>query len=265
MLAACKSIADRVRFHTVRRKGMSRRSPDIVVPSRLLRRLGLDHLVVPAAGREDSFDEFATIFRSNVTFAHETWLPDTLALFRRFRLAKVGVTGGGSEVARGLYRDRTSLSHREVTPAVLASVMRMGDSDYAIELFGKWLSGIGNTYNLNLRDLFYWEQIAGNWLAVNQAEFDIAWQEIFTPYNCRRVLVTLLSAGEEYRSWPDYVLYRSAISHLWPDVLKVPINPQDRPPRRTVREVLRSTKLWRVVRPWVKRPHPHAARARPGQ
>lgn len=229
---------------------MPERSPDIVVPSRLLHQLGMDHSVVTAAsGSEEIFHEFAGIYRSNVSFAHEIWLPDALAIFQRFGLAKAAVTGSGSEVGRRYY-GLASIADVEVTPAHVAALARMDGSDYATEFFGKWLSGIGNTFNLNVLDLFYWEQRVGNWLAMCQSEFDVAWQEIFTPFNCRRLLVTLLSVGEEYRRAPNYQLYKEVILNLWPEVLSVPINPQM---RRPPLQVLKSSRLGKAVRPLVKR------------
>jgi hypothetical protein len=42
--------------------------------------------------------------------------------------------------------------------------------------------GFGDLYNFTMRDMLYWEQRAGNWLSMCQAEFDLAWKETFTPY-----------------------------------------------------------------------------------
>ena len=55
-------------------------------------------------------------------------------------------------------------------------------------------------------------------------EADIA-HEIFLPYNCRRLLLTLLSAEEKYRMPPEFELNRRLADHMWPETLDVPINP----------------------------------------
>jgi hypothetical protein len=58
-----------------------------------------------------------------------------------------------------------------------------------------------------------------------QKEFDVAWSEIFSPYNCRQLLMAMLGVKNSYRRAPSYKLYRELILHLWPDVLQAPINP----------------------------------------
>jgi hypothetical protein len=102
----------------------------------------------------------------------------------------------------------------------------MGNDVFATRSFEKWLNGINDTFNYDVFDLFYWEQRCGNWLAMSQLEFDIAWKDIFTPFNCRELLVTMLAAKEKYRKPPKYKLYWEVMSQLWPEVLSVPINPQ---------------------------------------
>ena len=65
-----------------------------------------------------------------------------------------------------------------------------------------------------------WESDYRNWLAMTQLEFDIAWRETFTPYNCREVFATTLGVDERwYRKAPDYVLFRRAIRKAWPELL----------------------------------------------
>ena len=88
---------------------------------------------------------------------------------------------------------------------------------------------MGNTYNIHILDLFYWEHWAGNFAAMSQAEWDIV-QEVFTPYNCRRLLTNMLSVDERLRDHDETVFYRELINELWPEVLSEPINPPYRPP-----------------------------------
>jgi hypothetical protein len=99
---------------------------------------------------------------------------------------------------------------------------------FALKHFDNWLSDLGDTHGINVLDLFEWEQGHGNWLAMTQLEFDSAWRDIFTPYNSRDVLVTLLSVDESYRRKPEYRLFRDLMARLWPEVLREPINPERR-------------------------------------
>ena len=92
----------------------------------------------------------------------------------------------------------------------------------------KWIAKVGSTYNIPLDNLFYWEQRCGNWAAMCQMEFDTAWNDIFTPFNCRNLLLDILSVDERYRKRPNHLLYRKIMKKLWPEVLKFPINPHTR-------------------------------------
>jgi len=104
----------------------------------------------------------------------------------------------------------------------------MGHEPFAVHYFEKWLADVEVRHGVKLLDLFEWEQGHGNWLAMTQLEFDIAWREIFTPYNCRAVLTTMLGVDERYRRTPDYLLFRRVIEKLWPDVLLELIKPRAR-------------------------------------
>ena len=87
------------------------------------------------------------------------------------------------------------------------------------------MAEVSQQHYVKLLDLLEWEQDHGNWVAMTQLEFDIAWREIFTPYNCRQVLATLLGVDERFRKAPDYLLFQRAILKAWPELLSEPINP----------------------------------------
>jgi hypothetical protein len=108
---------------------------------------------------------------------------------------------------------------------MLSQAVGMGTHRFVIKHFNNWLKGPDRTNNVNIADLFQWEHAHGNWLAMTQLQFDLAWHEIITPYNCRDVLTTFLSVPEQYRKRPNYALYRTLIETLWPELLSVPINP----------------------------------------
>jgi hypothetical protein len=78
---------------------------------------------------------------------------------------------------------------------------------------------------VNTLDLFEWEQECGSWLAMTELEFDIAWRDIFTPFNNRELLMATLSTPTRWRKGPDYPLFRRLIERLWPELLQYPINP----------------------------------------
>ena len=113
-------------------------------------------------------------------------------------------------------------------PGHLARLQSMGQNEFAMRYFSEWLQGLSNVHNVKVLDLFEWEQGHGNWLAMTQLEFDSAWRDIFTPYNCRNVLTTMLSVDEKYRKAPNYELFLALIRKLWPETLCEPINPQNK-------------------------------------
>ncbi len=221
VLAASKEIRDKVSYVTVRQVGMPENHADIIVPALLASKLGLKHDIVEAPPAMDV--EFMSVFQNNVSFPHKKWGPDAQAIMEYNRHSKVTVTGSASEVARCFYRPRS----RQITPQSLSSLV-MGNHLFAVEPFKNWLNGLNDTFNYDKFDLFYWEQRAGNWLAMCQSEFDVAWKDIFTPFNCRELIVGMLAVEEKYRKPPTYELYREIISQLWPEVLSAPINPHKR-------------------------------------
>jgi hypothetical protein len=224
VLASSKEISNKVAYMTVRQIAMSEDHPDIRIPSLLLSKLGLKHDIVKSTYIMK--DEFITIFKKNVPLAHYIYVPDAHAIFNYYSQDKVVVTGGASEIGRWSVREGLKKSRKEeVTAQDLSMLQKMGKNHFAINCFDSWLSRLGEIHNVHILDLFDWEQGHGNWLAMCQLEFDIAWKDIFTPFNCRNLLISMLSTEEKYRKPPRYLLFEKLILNLWPEVLSIPINP----------------------------------------
>jgi hypothetical protein len=229
LLAAARNVRDRVSFVSVRQSKMSDHHPDVTVPARLLQRLGLPHQIVSSAAT--TTPDFSSRFKHAVYLAHEHYGPDAEAILRSFSRSKVALTGSGAEVGRCAFRDALRRSDkRTITAKHLSELQRMGHEPFAVRNFENWLADAAARHNVKLLDLFEWEQGHGNWLAMTQLEFDSAWREIITPYNCREILTTLLAVDERYRRAPHYTLFRLLIRRLWPEVLSEPINPKERWP-----------------------------------
>jgi hypothetical protein len=206
---------------------MSECAMDISTAERLAARLGLEHQVIRAPVTTSA--AFSYVYKRSVCFAHKHYAADAEAIFNFTQARKVALTGSGAEVGRCSFRSQLPLSRwRRVTARDLARLQRMDALPFAVRHFEYWLSDLGDTHAINVLDLFEWEQGHGNWLAMTQLEFDSAWRDIFTPYNSREVLVTLLSVDEHYRRKPNYSLFRDLMLRLWPEVLSEPINPERR-------------------------------------
>lgn len=225
VLAVSREISDRISYVTIRQARMADDHPDVVVPARLLERLALPREVVRA--RASMSPAFSWSYKRSVFLAHDHYGADAEAILRRFGRRKVVMTGSGAEVARCSFRDRYALARwRRPSARDLARLQQMGEHPLALRHFAEWLGDARNHHGVPLLDLFEWEQGHGSWLASTQLEFDIAWRDIFTPYNCRAVLTALLGVEERYRKAPHYILFRRITETLWPDLLSEPINPR---------------------------------------
>ena len=223
VLAASKDIRHQLSYMTLRQAGEPDDDPDITVASKIASKLQLRHQVVSAHQTVD--ENFRELFTKHSMPAHDVWLLDAQAILDFYKLDKVVVTGSASETARCFYKRLPRYLKWKMTGDYLASLASM-KHPFAVAEFNSWLAGVPRTQMVDSLDLFYWEQRAGNWLAMCQAEFDTAWSENFTPFNCRLLLENMLSTQQIYRQSPNYVLYKELISTLWPEVLEEPINPQ---------------------------------------
>lgn len=227
VLAASREIRHRVSFATIRQSRMPDGSPDIAVPSALLSRLGLEHEVIHSP--VSATPEFARVFMSSSYLAHAYYAADAESIWRRYKRTKVAVTGSGGEVARCPHREELPWFDRKRACAAYLSRIQSGTRDtFAMRHLQRWLDDVGSGHGINKLDLFEWEHECGSWLATTQLEFDIAWKDIFTPFNCRELLVTMLSVPTRYRKGPDFPLFQRVIQQLWPEVQDAPINPHRR-------------------------------------
>lgn len=143
----------------------------------------------------------------------------------------VCVKGDAAEIAKGYFR-LSKTTGPQISPQDLAQLSGFGESDFVVRAFDKWLRNL-EAHNVNIFDLYGWEQDAGNCVAMIQAECDIV-HESFSPLNCRAVLTTMLSVDEKHRRAPEFRMYREMIETLWSDTLAVPVNPPERPRLRDI-------------------------------
>jgi hypothetical protein len=232
VLAAVKDIKTEVSYFTwnlaIQQTGIEQTpDPDLAVPPRLLSKLGKTRRLLHVPEHMDP--DFERIYFQNVSMAHKCWGIVGEALFRSLDPSVVRVAGDGSETVRQQYRPCSRWN--TTTPDTLADFARTKQK-FAIAEFGKWLRGVPKDMGFDLLDLFYWEQKAGQWLAMGQSEWDIV-GESFMPFNCRALLATLLSTDVAYRVGPRYELYRALLKELWPEVLSEPVNPHKDSSTRT--------------------------------
>lgn len=223
VLAASKSIRQELSYVSVKQVGMQTDHADLMIPANLLRKLELPHEVIHVQpGMSDAFRE---VYDKSVFLAHAHYGPDAEALLGHFGRAKVAVTGSGSEICRGDARFGISFLENKPSPEFLAREHIGGLHPFTIQNVQEWCAAAPHDCGIELLDLFEWEQGSGNWLAMTQLEFNIAWRDIFTPFNCRDVLISLLAVPEQYRVSPACRIYHELIGRLWPEVMNEPVNP----------------------------------------
>lgn len=241
VLAACKGMEQSISYVTVRQASMRNEHQDLIVPASLLETLALPHDIVRASGTMSA--EFSRRFKKNTAFAHDLYGSDVEAILNYFGRSKVALTGSGAEVGRCSFRAQLpGIKERDIGPAELAMLQKMGSNSFALAHFSTWLAGATDRHGIHVLDLFEWEQGHGNWLAMTLLEFDMAWRDIFTPFNCRNVLTVMLGVDEVYRSEPDYVLFKKTIRKLWPEILSMPINPGHK--KSTAKKLRQKLKFW---------------------
>jgi len=234
--AMTKAICHESEFVTVRQRKMQDDHADITVPARLARKHGLRHVVVkPQISMSATFARLFkdNVFKDNVFMATDMFGPDAEAIIGRLHRERAVMTGSAAEIGQCFYRNRLAGDRYNgpVDASDLAAIQRVEGQPFALKHYQAWLDSAAQRQDVKLLDLFYWENSHGNWLAMTQLQFDIAWREIFTPYNCRDVLEAFLTVDEADRIPPRYVLYRDMIARVWPELLDEPFNPhQSGPP-----------------------------------
>lgn len=236
LLAASKAIRHQLYYFTMMFWDLNRASPDILVPSRLLSRLGLPHHVIRCPSRMER--GFKAIHRRSVTSAHDVYGAIAQGLYHHYPSDKVCMKGTAIPITYHRYRlrlqgRRQKAGENGIDPQSLAW-LTMREDEFALAAFDRWLSGTSRT-NVDVLDLFFWEDREGNWAAMTQSESDIV-HEVFVPYNCRLFLVNMLSIPKSYRSQPAVAIVETLTRHLWPEVLSEPIDP---PEQQTIVSIAR--------------------------
>lgn len=244
MLAAARPVAREVLFVTSKKRGMQESDPDLVIARRLAATLGLQHRVIDSDCRLRP--DFRELYVSSNVLCHEKWVYGSQAVLDELNLEKTAVGGHVVEIAR-----QSKMGHNSglggietFTPEALARATGFGQNALIVQTMERWVNGLGEIHNYDPRDLLYWENRLGSWLASSQQEFLLAWDKIFPPFNCRRVLETALSVDPRLRGEPHYPFFRTVITKLWPECLRETINPKPPVPwakraRRGVRKTIK--------------------------
>lgn len=223
VLAASKVIRERLSYVSVRQVGMRADHADLMIPAKLLDKLDLPHEVLHV--QPEMSDAFRQVYKKSNILAHAHYGPDAEAILGHYGRTKVALTGSGSEICRTDMRLGIPWLENQPSAEFLAMQHIGGLHPFTIQSVREWCASAPHDCGVELLDLFEWEQGHGNWLAMTQLEFNIAWRDIFTPFNCHDVLTTLLAVPKRDRESPANRIYRNIIGRLWPEVMEEPVNP----------------------------------------
>ena len=223
LLAGSRNVYDRIYYFTMIYWDMDKNSADVKIPRKLLSKLGIEHHIIECPSSMEKW--FKEIYDGNVSLHHDVYGVIAQGMHEHYPKERVCVKGNAIPITKCVYaRKLSSDERRNITSLTLARLTGMGDSKFVLKSLDDWISGAQDRHEVDLLDLFFWENREGNWQAMSQLEWDIV-QEVFVPYNCREFLVNMLSVEERFRRGPDCTGYRMMISKLWPEVLSEPINP----------------------------------------
>jgi hypothetical protein len=219
LLAAAYHVRDRLYIYSNKMQNLNDKSADIAIPKQLLKNLDLKfNIVDPYVSIEE---EFKKVYFSNNPLASAYYMPVIYNYYINFS-NKVNIPGNNVADQEYIF----TILNKKLTAGDLTEISGLGKYEFANKYFLKWFSEAYEKclqFNIHPMSLFYWEHRLTNAMQT-QMDKDIAQDEI-NPFNSRLLISQYLSVKPRDNISPDYRLHRAMMKNLWPDVLKVPINP----------------------------------------
>ena len=225
LLAACKNVKDKIQFYVCAGPELSDGHPDIVVPLRLSKRLGLNFQVLRV---EELKREFLDVYTREHIFPRIAYNTNYIQYhyYNDRQDNIINVTGSVAEVFRCFYGYTNCKINEKM---LLCFSGYFNKSDYVKEEIANWLDGVkefSEQFEIPILDLFYWEQRMGNWGALYPSEQDIAIEE-FSPFNNKDMLLSILRINRRKRASPNFSFIYKLIEILWKEATVEPIDPGD--------------------------------------
>ena len=245
-LAASRPIASDVMHFSMRYWNMPEDHRDLDVPARLLPMLGLSHQVIRCPVRMDP--AFERLYMRSVAAAHYAYgvIAQGMHAYGLDDYVVVQSNIAGAPKASKVL----PLSHAwPVRPRDLLQLAGLKTNRFMADSVREWLATTTpHVMGFNLSEIFQWEERLGSWSAASHHEWDIV-MDTFDPMNCRSLMALVLSVPREQRSFPDYMLHRTAIERMWPEALAVPVNPERRAAGLArARQVVTGSRPYRILR-----------------
>ena len=216
LIAASVGIHDKIGFYTLAYPGIERF--DLHTPARLAEAFGLNYMTLQFEQPDNNFLESFDFLASRMVRGQCRL---NAVSYLRFPSNAMFVEGTASEIIRCFYY-RNGNHPQRVNAAALANRAGFGDAPAALLAFETWLENAPDDVGINMLDLFYWEQRVGNWSAADYQTQEVV-RRVFSPFNCRQLLIVGLGTPVEARRDP-YELHRRICKQLLPDILRFRFN-----------------------------------------
>jgi len=193
---------------------------DLDVPKKLLKKLNLEFHLENLKGGVD--DDFRKIYLENNPLASEVFLP---AIFNYYRKHSTKLNLPGNFPPAGV--SHFKLRRKDYTGDFLMKLYGLDKYRYAARSYDDWLSSsreICWESNINIIELFYWEDRLANWGTQIQTDKDISQEEV-NPFASRYLSEIFFSVRYKDRLPPTIKFSRAVIQVLWPETLSMPVNP----------------------------------------
>ena len=194
---------------------------DLTIPRSLTKKFNMNFQLLQC---QDSDLELLDIFRKNTGYT--VWDAGSIMLSPLNKLPDDAtiVTGLVGEVFRSFYKPKLGKvgNTEELTAINCAEMCEYSNNPYAVEAFSKWFLSLPTNCGIDILDLLYWEQRAGNWAACAQNGLNTFVNSV-PPLNCRELLEIGVSVPEKFKDSP-YFLARKICEISEPGVLTFPFN-----------------------------------------
>ncbi|MEI7635680.1 MAG: hypothetical protein WCJ37_00105 [Syntrophus sp. (in: bacteria)] len=250
LFATSRKAAKNIHYFTQISKSGVHSDPDVLIPSAMLKQLGLKHSVMVLPEQID--EDFKTILEKNVFTARTAKGLNATSVYNQFKDEKkeiVIIYGNCSEITK---RDRFRFPKTPkplISGTVLAGMALMSQSNIAVDEFAKWLVPVKKLtkYNVDILDLMHWEQRVGNWGAMTFSEYEMV-HESLCPYSCRAYIEYMLRVPFKYRTNSEYKLHHEIIAANWPEALEFDINPENNRIIKGIEDFLYRTNLYDPIK-----------------
>lgn len=220
IMASTKEFSDRATYYTFRFNNGAVNEKDVRIAKRICADLGLKHILPEPYSSVP--EEHANDIEASFELRNDARYLSFLKLFEGELVDTIAVTGSISEIAKN-YFERLPIR----TGAELAKAAHFPELPYVVSYFQQWIyeskdriERLGYTP----QDFAHWEQDIANFAGQGILSTSYVANRI-SPFNCRKLIDTILQANISYRDGYNNVVYRGIIKELWPELLNYPVNP----------------------------------------